>query len=92
MIAARLISATVNFTVNRKVVFNGNECLWKAVLKYAALALIMLGLNLLLMHLLTGLGWSIPLAKIVVEIILFCMNFVVQGRFVYRKGNTGKAS
>ena len=92
VIAARLISATVNFTVNRKVVFNGNECLWKAVLKYAALALIVLGLNLLLMHLLTGLGWSIPLAKIVVEIILFCMNFVVQGRFVYRKGNTGKAS
>ena len=92
VIAARLISATVNFTVNRRVVFKGNESLWKAVVKYAALALVVLGLNLALMHLLTGLGWSIPLAKIVVEILLFCMNFVVQGKFVYRKGKTGKAS
>ena len=47
---------------------------------------VVLALNLLLMHLLTiRLGWPIPLAKIVVEVLLFCMNFVVQGRFVYRK-------
>ena len=67
------------------MVFKGNECLWKAVVKYAALAVCVLALNLALMHLLTGLGWSIALSKIVVEVILFCMNFVVQGRFVYRK-------
>ena len=86
VIAARLISATVNFTVNRRVVFNGNERLGKALLKYAALAAVVLGLNLLLMHLLTiRLGWPIALAKIVVEVLLFCMNFVVQGKFVYRK-------
>ena len=93
VIVARLVSATVNFTVNRRVVFKGNESLGKAVVKYAALALVVLGLNLALMHLLTGLGWSIPLAKIVVEVLLFCMNFVVQGRFVYRKGGgKGKAA
>ena len=86
VIAARLISASVNFTVNRKVVFNGNESFGKALIKYAALAVVVLGLNLALMHLLTiRLGWPIPLAKIVVEVLLFCMNFVVQGRFVYRK-------
>ena len=44
------------------------------------------GLNLLLMHLLTiRLGWPIALARIAVEVLLFCMNFVVQGKFVYRK-------
>ena len=92
VIVARLISATVNFTVNRKVVFNGNESLWRAVAKYAALAVVVLGLNLALMHLLTiVLGWPIALAKILVEVLLFCMNFVVQGKFVYRKGNSGKA-
>ena len=86
VIAARLISATVNFTVNRKVVFKGNESFGKALVKYAALAAVVLGLNLALMHLLTiNLGWPIPLAKIVVEVLLFCMNFVVQGKFVYRK-------
>ena len=86
-----LISATVNFTVNRNVVFKGNERLGKALLKYALLAAAVLGLNLLLMHLLTlRLGWPIPLAKIVVEVLLFCMNFVVQGKFVYRKQSSGK--
>jgi len=86
VIAARLISATVNFTVNRRVVFNGNERFGKALVKYAALAAVVLALNLLLMRLLTiNLGWPIPLAKILVEVLLFCMNFVVQGKFVYRK-------
>lgn len=86
VIAARLISATVNFSVNRSVVFKGNESLGRALLKYAALAAVVLGLNLLLMHLLTiRLGWPIALAKIVVEVLLFCMNFVIQGKFVYRK-------
>ena len=90
VITARLISATVNFTINRRVVFKGNESLWKALVKYAALAACVLALNLALMHLLTGLGWPIALAKIVVEILLFCMNFVVQGRFVYRQRHAGK--
>ena len=36
VITARLISATVNFTINRRVVFKGNESLWKALVKYAA--------------------------------------------------------
>lgn len=85
VITARLISGTVNFTINRKVVFKGNEVLWKAVLKYAALAGCILALNLALMHLLTGLGWPIALAKIVTELALFLLNFVVQGKFVYRK-------
>ena len=83
---ARLVSATVNFSVNRRVVFNGNESLGKALLKYAALAAVVLALNLALMHLLTiRLGWPFALSKILVEVLLFCMNFVVQGKFVYRK-------
>ncbi len=90
VITARLISATVNFSVNRRVVFKGNEGLWKALAKYAVLAACVLALNLALMHLLTGLGWPIALAKIVVEVLLFCMNFVVQGKFVYRKRHVGK--
>ena len=85
VVVARLVSASVNFIVNRNVVFKGNERLGKAIVKYAALAACVLALNLAMMHLLTGLGLSIALAKIIVEVTLFCMNFVVQGRFVYRK-------
>jgi len=40
------------------------------------------------MHLLTiSLGWNMVLSKILVEVVLFAVSFVVQGKFVYR-GNT----
>ena len=86
VIIARLVSATVNFMVNRRVVFNGNESLGKAIAKYAALAGCILVLNLALMHLFTGvLGLPFALAKIIVEVTLFFVNFVIQGKFVFRK-------
>ena len=37
------------------------------------------------MHLLTiTLGWPLALAKLVVEVLLFAVSFLVQGKFVYR--------
>ena len=89
VVTARLISATVNFTVNRKVVFKGNERLGRAILKYAVLAVCILALNLALMHLFTALGLPFALAKIIVEVLLFCLNFVVQGKFVFRGKTEG---
>ena len=90
VIVARLVSGTVNFTVNRKVVFKGNETLGRAIVKYVALAAAILALNLGLMHLFTSMGWPFALAKIVTEVLLFCLSFVVQGKFVYRsKSNKG---
>ena len=85
VVVARLVSASVNFIVNRRVVFKGNESLGKAILKYAALAVCILVLNLAMMYALTALGLPFALAKILVEVALFCLNFVVQGRFVFRK-------
>lgn len=85
VIVARLVSATVNFLINRHVVFKGNESLGKALIKYAGLAAVVLALNLALMHLLTGIGLPFALAKIIVEVTLFTLNFVVQGKFVFRK-------
>ena len=86
VVVARLVSATVNFTVNHKMVFNGNEKLGKAIAKYAALAACILALNLALMHVLTGpVGLPFAVAKIIVEITLFFLNFVMQGKFVFRK-------
>ncbi len=91
VIMARLVSGTVNFTVNRKVVFKGNETLGRAIVKYVALAAAILALNLGLMHLFTSMGWPFALAKIVTEVLLFCLSFVVQGKFVYR-GKTKKGA
>ena len=30
-------------------------------------------------------GWPFALAKIVTEVLLFCLSFVMQGKFVFRK-------
>ena len=86
VIGARLISATVNFLINRKIVFNGNESLGKSLSKYALLAGLVLLINYELMRALT-ITLALPLVpcKLVVEILLFALNFVLQGRVVYRK-------
>ena len=85
VVGARLVSATVNFCVNRSVVFKGDETLGRALAKYAALAACILAVNYALMHLLTiALGWPLPLAKLLVELLLFTVSFTVQGKFVYR--------
>lgn len=86
VVGARLVSASVNFTVNHKVVFKGNEKTGKAILKYVLLALFVLVANYCLMYLLTiFLNWPRAVAKILVEAALFLLNFVVQGKVVYRK-------
>ena len=65
-----------------------HEALGKALAKYAVLALFILAANYALMHLLTiTLNWNMVLSKILVEVVLFAVSFVVQGKFVYR-GNT----
>ena len=85
VVGARLVSASVNFSINRRMVFKGDETLGRAVAKYAALALCILAVNYALMHLLTiGLRWPLALAKLLVEVLLFSVSFLVQGKFVYR--------
>ncbi len=85
-VAARLISSSCNFIINRKAVFHSHEKLLPSILKYGALSAVILAANYLLLRLLNiVLNMSLPLAKILVEISLFVVNFFVQGRLVFRK-------
>ena len=85
-ILARVVSASVNFTINYHLVFKKKETLWKAMLKYAGLAIFILGCNVLLLWLLhEQLGMNEFLAKIIVEITLFITSWLVQRLFVFRK-------
>ena len=85
-ILARIVSASVNFTINYHLVFKKKETLWKAMLKYAGLALFILGCNVGLLWLLhEQLGMNEYLAKIIVEITLFITSWLVQRLFVFRK-------
>ena len=87
-IVARLVSGAVNFFMNRRFVFAGDEVLWKAALKYAALWAFVLACDWLLFNkVLVGL-LHIPIwiANPVSQTLVFlCINYPIQKRFVYTK-------
>ena len=86
VVAARVLSAAVNFAINKTVVFRSKGD-WKRELgKYAILAVCILVLNYYLLKLLTlTLNWPLVPSKLLVEVVLFCANFLIQGRIVYRR-------
>ena len=83
---ARIVSASVNFTLNKKLVFKGNEKTLPAVLKYAALAVFIYLIDTAILALLyEKLGWSRYVVKIISGLLGYLISFPVQGRIVYRK-------
>lgn len=85
-IIARVISASVNFTINYKLVFRSEDKLWRAILRYALLAVFILGCNTLLLWLLVNnLNMNKYLAKVLVEITMFITSWLIQRLFVFRK-------
>ncbi|MBE5791713.1 MAG: bifunctional glycosyltransferase family 2/GtrA family protein [Clostridia bacterium] len=87
---ARLISASANFTMNRKVVFKGDEKTLPAIVKYAALAVIVYGVSYAILSLLEGvLHINHALANALTQFVVFLINFPVQGKFVFRKQKKG---
>ncbi|NLZ15353.1 MAG: glycosyltransferase [Erysipelotrichaceae bacterium] len=85
-VIARVISASVNFAINYKFVFQSNTKLWKAILKYVALAIFILGCDTLLLWLLVEYAHLNEYgAKAIVEVIMFTLSWVIQRLFVFRK-------
>jgi putative flippase GtrA len=94
VVGARLLSAGVNFAVNRRVVFGRRgdahargatprAPLGRAALRYTTLAVLLLGASYLLLSALTGLGVGLLPAKVATEVVLFLVSFQVQRRFVF---------
>ena len=85
-IIARIISASVNCTINYKLVFKSEDKVWRAVVRYALLAIFILGCNTLLLWLLVEKGgMNKYLAKVLVEITMFITSWLIQRLFVFRK-------
>jgi len=84
VIGARLVSATVNYTVNRRYVFAAQAPLAvrQTLPGYAALAVVVLIGNLVLMWTLTPLTGA-AVAKIVTEVSLLTVSYVVQSTRVF---------
>lgn len=83
-IAARIVSASLNFVLNRKLVFKAKGDPRGAIFRYACLVVFILVCSSLLIKLLTSLGWSPLAAKLVSDGALFLINFYIQRTFVFR--------
>ncbi len=90
VVGARLVSATVNFLVNRHAVFHGERGSFRRdLLRYLALAGALLASSYVWLHVLTQ--WGVPLvpAKLITDTALYVISFQVQRRFVFRAAPVG---
>jgi putative flippase GtrA len=88
VVGARLVSASVNFLVNRHVVFRAAGDLRRDVTRYVLLALGLLASNYVWLLVLTQWGMPLILAKFVTEAALYLISYQVQRRFVFPRGRT----
>ncbi len=85
IVIARLVSATANFLANRHLVFGARTVpLWRSARRYALLAGAILAANLVLMEGLTPL-LGLVVAKLVTEVSLFVVGYVVQRQVVFER-------
>ena len=84
-IAARLVSACFNDSLNKYLVFHGGGQVSQDLPQYVLLAAGILTANSVLLHGLTALGLAAPLAKLITEMTLFAVSFSVQTLVIFRK-------
>jgi glycosyltransferase involved in cell wall biosynthesis len=85
VVLARLVSAGINFGLNRHLVFGATRTpLWPSLRRYVVLAAVVLTANLLLMEVLTP-GLGLVAAKVLTEVGLFLAGYAVQSRLVFAR-------
>lgn len=84
-VAARLLSAACNYTLNKYLVFREQGRGARDLFQYALLAFGILMANSLLLTALTTLGLPAPLAKLVTELTLFAASFTVQSLVIFHR-------
>lgn len=88
---ARVISSAVNFILNKKVVFNSHSSASKALLKYYALAIPVMLISAFgvkgICHMLSvpDNSFIITVIKVIVDLILFIINYNIQKKWVFKK-------
>lgn len=84
-VLARVVSATVNFIVNKNIVFQKKGHLLSSAAGYFTLAVAQMSLSAFtvnrLYHLL---GWHETLIKVIVDTILFIISYTIQKRVIFR--------
>ncbi len=84
-VLARLVSASVNYLINKQFVFHGSKEGY-TILNYGKLACGILLANVLLLRLFTGvLGFPAWLTKLFVEAFLYIISFLAQSSLAHRR-------
>ena len=89
IVAARAVSASVNFAVNRRVVFHARRRggMPRQLVRYAVLAAALLASNIVWLDALTRYGVPLVVAKALTEAVLFVTSYGVQRSFVFGTGH-----
>ena len=83
-VAARLVSACFNYTLNKYLVFRRSGRASRDLPQYLLLAAGILLANSLLLQALSALGLAAPAAKLITEMVLFAISFSVQTLVIFR--------
>ncbi|MBE6881356.1 MAG: glycosyltransferase [Ruminococcaceae bacterium] len=90
-ISARIVSASVNFTINKKLVFKSEKNMLSSALQYFVLALFILAGNTIVLNtLINHLNINSLIAKLITEILFFAISYLVQKKLIFRKEITGE--
>jgi putative flippase GtrA len=85
-IGARIVSASVNYTINRKLVFQSKAHVIRSAFQYAVLAGAILAGNTLVLSVLADyLGINRYAAKLIVELFFFLVSWLVQRKVIFRE-------
>ena len=84
--AARVISSLWNYLLNRKLVFQSKANGAVTLVKYYALAVVILFLSAQGVSFFTHLtGWNSTVVKIPIDMLLFLISFPIQKHWVFKK-------
>lgn len=85
-IIARIVSASVNYTINRKLVFKNKNNIAKSILQYVALAVaILIGNTFLLSLFVEQFAINKYVAKICTELFFFVLSWMMQRCIIFRR-------
>jgi glycosyltransferase involved in cell wall biosynthesis len=85
MVAARVVSGSLNFAINKRYVFHNRAVWWRSLAGFAVQEALLGGLAMFLIRALMAHGWIAYPAKLAVESILFVCSFAVQRDLIFRR-------
>ena len=83
VVAARMVSASVNFAMNRRVFEATGVPLRRSALRYAALAVAVVAGSYTMVAVLTGIGMPLWIAKIIADTTMYLVSYSAQSRYVF---------